>query len=326
MLYEALITLAIELALEELEENNMIKTDFVKVEEKECIVCFDKYFTNNLKLLSCNKHFTCKECWDNYAKSRVNFDNESNICFICFKRDKFLNVEDDNNIFEQYDDNDEPILDENIINRLHSHEFLFSFKYLINNINYHNLSITLYQADFTHLITNEEDILINLINNRYMYHKYGLAKTLYDKAKFGFGSESLDWVRENGSVPRNSVVVTNGGRIKAKIIHCNSPNPAGKSISQFKNYLDLCYINIFEKILTMNHIKRIFIPGILARRVEHDDDISIKIAVKSLFDILSIYIFDFREQGINEINIIDYGKNPKILGYLSGYMNDVLFI
>lgn len=325
MVYNLLIELAINLGLEELENKNMIKKDLPKIEEKECVVCFDKFFSNNIKKLSCDKHFSCKECWNNYVKSRINLDENSNLCFICFKRNNFLNLEEENNNFDFYNEN-EVILDENIINRLHSYEFLFIFKYLINNINYNNLSITLYQADFSYLNTNNDDVLINLLNNRYMIHKYGLAKTLYNKAKYQFGQESLNWIKENGIVPINDVVVTNGGAIKAKIIHCNSPNPAGKTYLQLKNYLDLCFINIFEKILTMDNIKRIFIPGILARRVNDNDDTSIKIAVKSLFDILSIYIYEFRLRGINEINIIDYGKNPKIIGYLSGYMNEIVFI
>jgi len=324
MIFENLIEIAINIALEELEENKMIKMDFVRVDENECTVCFDKFFTNNLKQLSCNTHFSCNECWDNYVKSRINMNKESNMCFICYKRENLLNIEYNNDFLIEEDD--EVLLDENIMNRIIPYNLLADYKYIINNINYHNLSVSIYQADFMYLQMNNNDVLINLMNNRYMFHKYGLAATIYKKAKYGLAYECSEWIKNNGIVPKNSTVLTNGGDINARIIHCNSPNPAGKTNIQLKYFLDLCYINVFEKILTMDNVKRIFLPGIFARRVNDHDDMAIKISVRCLFDILSIYIYDFKEKGINEINIVDYGKNPKILGYLSGYMDETIFI
>ena len=331
MIYEMIIQVAIEHALEELEGQNMIQInntrEIASVKDEECMICFDKYFSNNLKILSCNKHYTCYDCWDNYVKSRLDLSRDTNTCFICFRRDSLLNLDiDEGNANTDIDNINEPEIDPFVISLLRPFNTLFYLKYNLNNINYNNMLISIYQADFKYINTNKNDVLINLINNKYMFHKYGLALTLYQKAKHSFGQECLDWVAINSVVPKNGVVVTNGGEINAKIIHCNSPNPAGKNPISLRNSLEMCYINVFEKILNMDNVKRIFLPGIFARRVEDYDDGSIKIAVKALYDILCIYLYDFKQKGINEINIIDYGKNQKILGYLSGHMNKISII
>ena len=329
MMFGTLIQAAIDAACEELEASkiiNNVRLNTNPVLEHECVVCFDKFFSNNLKLLSCNKHHSCNECWNNYVKSRLELNIDSDTCFICFPRDRLLNIsEDDDNLINNIFDI-EPPLDYVVMNNVIPYNLLNINKYLINTSNYNNLFVSIYQADFKYINTNENDVIINLVNNKYMFHKYGLALTLYNKACHTFGAESLNWVKENGVMSKNSVVITNGGFIKGKIIHCNSPNPAGKSLIALNHSLNTCYTNVFEKILTMNNTKRIFLPGIFARRVEDYDDISIKISVKCLFNTLAAYIHDLKIHGINEINIIDYGKNPKILGYLSGYMDNTIWI
>ena len=317
---EALILCAIEESLEELERDNIIRLNNTNI-LRECSVCFESHVSNNTKELSCKKHFSCTECWYNYVRSRIGIDTNSDRCFICFPRESLLT----STTYEEYEHL--PILDQSILTRIIPYASLFMNRMFINSVYYYNqLRIRIYQANFKYLETNEDDVIINLVNNRYMFHKYGLALTLYEKAKHTFGPESLTWVKNNGILPINGIAVTNGGFIKAKIIHCNSPNPAGKDFRVLRNYLELCYINVFEKILTMDNVKRIYLPGIFARRVEENDDRSIQIAVMALFSILTIYIYDLKQKGIKEINIIDYGKNPKILAYLSNVMENALFI
>ena len=343
MIIESLLICAIQEALEEFENeatpnplvfhiinpNNLVVT-------KECSICFEHFNYNEpieeneitpkssdtyIKELSCKKHFTCNECWYNYVKSRIGIDLNSNVCFICFPRESLLTS-------TAYDEHDfMPYLDYSILSSVINYSILLTNKILINSLYFHQLLyIAIYQADFTYIETNENDVIINLVNNKYMFHKYGLALTLYKKSKYNMGRESLTWINNNGILPINGVAVTNGGFIKAKIIHCNSPNPAGKNTRVFKNCLELCYINVFEKILSMDNIKRIYLPGIFARRVDDNDDISIQIAVKALYRILAIYAYDLKNKGIEEINIIDYGKNPKIISYLSSTMDNILLV
>ena len=90
----ALMTIAIEEALEELERNNIIKIDNnnninrLDYYLNECSICFDNIINNNhsVKKLSCENHFVCNECWNNYVKSRIGINHQSNTCFICYEK------------------------------------------------------------------------------------------------------------------------------------------------------------------------------------------------------------------------------------------------
>jgi O-acetyl-ADP-ribose deacetylase (regulator of RNase III) len=179
-------------------------------------------------------------------------------------------------------------------------------------MNYQNIKINIIQGDLRYTIS---DVIVNIANNKYLTHNYGLARTLYEYASYEFGPESIKWVKENGYLNESKVAVTNGGVLNSKIIHSYGPNPAGKTNEMYEFLLKKTYETIFRQICLLKP-NVVSLPPILSRNINYNNKDHIIIPAKILCKTLSLFLNYLNYCGIKEINLIDWGHHPEILGYV----------
>jgi hypothetical protein len=289
--------------------------DIYKNSNYECIVCFEKFY--NIKILSCGEHKCCHECWSQHSQTRINMTEESNQCFVCEPRNNFISTEEHNPAPEL------PY----ILIRLYPFNILGRIRNIIDYkiIFQYNIVINIVQADIRYMGL-DNDIIVNIANNKYLRHNHGLARRLYEHASHTLGTESLNWVKQNGVLDENKVAITNGGLLFSKVLHSYGPNPIGKSEELYERLLEHTYDSVFRQICHLTQIPtKICIPPILARNVDINVSYQIMTPIKVLFKTINKFLRYLQMKGVKEINITDWGEKPEILHTTTSIFQQQIF-